>query len=247
MNTDTALVTGAGGGLGRAIAQALFAAGFKVAVADIDAAAAQEVSAALDETGKRAIAIVLDVRDKTQWNAAIETTVAQLGSLEVLVNNAARTVIRPLMEIPPEEFDDVIAVNLRGCFLGSQVAGTYFRVHGYGRIINLASLAGQNGGTATGGHYAASKGGILSLTKAFARELAGDGITVNAIAPGPLDLPVVYQAVGEDRIDAFRNAIPVRQLGDPAFVASLIALLASRQANFATGATFDVNGGLYLR
>ena len=165
----------------------------------------------------------------------------------MLVNNAAVTVARPVMEISPEEFDEVIAVNLRGTFLGCQVFGAYFRDAGHGRIVNMASLAGQNGGTATGAHYAASKGGIVTLTKVFARDLGKAGVTVNAIAPGPLDLPIVHKTVPAERFAEFKANIPVGDIGDPAFVAQLVLQLASPESGFVSGATWDVNGGLFMR
>ncbi len=157
------------------------------------------------------------------------------------------TAAKPVLDITPEEFDAVTAVNLRGTFVGSQVFGRFFKERGYGRIVNLASLAGQNGGTATGAHYAASKGGILTLTKVFARDLAPFGITVNAIAPGPLDTPMVHQTVPADRMTQFLANVPVGALGEPAFIGATVALLVGRAAAFITGATIDINGGLYMR
>jgi 3-oxoacyl-[acyl-carrier protein] reductase len=122
-----------------------------------------------------------------------------------------------------------------------------FKSRGYGRIVNISSLAGQNGGTATGAHYAASKGAILTLTKVFARDLAAFGITVNAIAPGPLDTPVVHRTVPADRMAQLLAGVPVGALGDPTFVANMAARLCARDAGFVTGATWDINGGLYMR
>ena len=247
MTGQVAVVTGAGGGLGTAIALGLHEAGYRVAVADINLAAAEMVAARLDCSGETAVALGLDVREKASFTSALDLLCARWGSVAVLVNNAAVTEIKPIMEITADEFDAVLAVNLRGTFVGCQVFGSYFRTQGYGRIINLASLAAQNGGTATGAHYAASKGGILTLTKAFARELAASGVTVNAIAPGPLDLPIVYQAVPADRMADYLKMIPVGGLGDPAFIASMVVQFASPGAGFTTGATWDANGGLYLR
>ncbi len=186
----------------------------------------------------------LDVREKAEWTRALGEVLALWGSAHVLVNNAAMTVARPVMEIDPDEFDAVMAVNVRGTFLGCQVFGAHFRDQGHGRIVNLASLAGQNGGTATGAHYAASKGAITTLTKVFARDLAAGGVTVNAIAPGPLDTPMVHRTVPPERMAALRAGIPVGGIGDPRFVAALVVQLASAEAGFATGATWDVNGGL---
>ncbi|WP_322516028.1 SDR family NAD(P)-dependent oxidoreductase [Rhodopseudomonas palustris] len=242
-----ALVTGGGGGLGEIIAGALHGAGYRVAVADIDEAAARTVASRLDPGGASAIALKLDVRAKSDFDAALAALLARWGGAHVLVNNAAVTVARPVMEISPEEFDAVIAVNLRGTFLGCQVFGAYFRDAGHGRIVNMASLAGQNGGTATGAHYAASKGGIVTLTKVFARDLGKSGVTVNAIAPGPLDLPIVHKTVPAERFAEFKANIPVGDIGDPKFVAQLVLQLASPESGFVSGATWDVNGGLFMR
>ncbi len=241
---SAALVTGGAQGLGAAIVRALHAAGHKVAIGDIDMDAA---TALADELGDGAMALRLDVREQASFEEALAAMVAAWGSAEILVNNAVMTVARPVLEISPEEFDAVIAVNLRGTFIGSQVFGRHFRDRNHGRIVNIASLAGQNGGTATGAHYAASKGGIITLTKVFARDLAPFGITVNAIAPGPLDLPSVRALVPADRLDGLVAGIPAGSLGDPAFVAAMAVQLASPAAGFTTGATWDVNGGLFMR
>lgn len=244
---DVALVTGGAQGLGASLVRELHAAGLRVAIGDIDLAAAHALSAEIDPTGERVIAIALDVRDKISFEQALSVLLERWGSVEILVNNAASTAARPLFDITPEEFDAVIAVNLRGTFLGSQVFGRYFKQTGYGRIINLASLAGQNGGTATGAHYAASKGAIITLTKVFARDLAPFGVTANAIAPGPLDTPMVHRTVPVERMPQLLAGIPVGQLGDPAFIGALVLVLAARSASSLTGATIDVNGGLYMR
>nr|WP_236551305.1 SDR family oxidoreductase [Halomonas tianxiuensis] len=169
-----------------------------------------------------------------------------LGAVEVLVNNAARTAVQGLLEIDPADFNAVLATNAGGTFAGSQIFGRHFKARGYGRIVNLASLAGQNGGTATGAHYAASKGAILTLTKIFARDLAPFGVTCNAIAPGPMDTPMVRSVLGGNLAQAIAN-IPVGSLGDPCFVAELVVLLASPRAAFVNGACWDVNGGIYMR
>jgi len=226
-----AVVTGGGNGVGMSIATALHGGAYRVMIADIDEAAAQR----------------LDVREKAQFEAALAAATARFGSVHVLVNNAAMTVARPLMEISPEEFDAVMAVNVRGTFLGCQVFGSYFRDRGHGRLINMASLAGQNGGSATGAHYAASKGGIVTLTKVFARDLGPSGVTCNAIAPGPIDSPMVHRTLSPERLAGLKTMIPVGDIGDPAFIGQMVLLLASPAAAFANGATWDVNGGLYLR
>lgn len=242
-----AIVTGAASGLGKCIGRALHAAGYRVAFSDRDAHAAASVAAEFDPSGETTMGLALDVVSKADFEAAVQRIVARWGTLHVAVNNAAITLTTPVMQISPEEFEDVLRINLRGTFLGCQVFGAAMRSIGHGRLINVASLAGQNGGTASGAHYASSKAGILTLTKIFARELAGDGVTVNAIAPGPLELPSVRAAVPPEKLSRLVEMIPVRHLGDPDFVASLVVHLASPEAGFATGAAWDVNGGIFMR
>lgn len=245
--TQVALVTGAAQGLGNSIAQALFEAGYAVVITDLSQAAAEAAARDLDASGERVQALKLDVGQRADFEAALAAVLERWGALHVVVNNAAMTKTTPVMQISPEEFDQVTAINQRGTFVGCQVFGAYLASAGYGRIINMASLAGQNGGTATGAHYAASKGAIVTLTKIFAKELAAAGVTVNAIAPGPIDSPAVHAAVPAERLAKIVDNIPVKKLGDAAFLGKLIVLLAGEDAYFTTGATWDVNGGLFMR
>jgi 3-oxoacyl-[acyl-carrier protein] reductase len=245
--SDVALVTGAAAGLGAVIARAFHAAGYRTGFADLDGAGAKAAAQAVDPSGATALGITLDVREQEDFEAARDELVARWGSFEILVNNAATQLATPLFDISPAEFNAVMMTNVSGTFIGSQVCGRYFQTRGYGRIVNLASLAGQNGGTATGAHYAASKGAIVTLTKVFARDLAPFGVTVNAVAPGPLDLPSVHRLVPAERLGPLIAAIPVKALGDPAFIADIVVRFAARDAGFATGATWDINGGLFMR
>lgn len=243
-----AVITGAAQGLGLHIARALAEAGHRVVLADRNLEAATAAAHTLDPTGERALALALDVRHKADFEAALAEVQQRWGTVAVLVNNAAVTPTTPVMQITPDEFEDVVRINLRGTFLGCQVFGAAMASAGHGRIINIASLAAQNGGTASGAHYAASKAGILTLTKIFARELASKGVTVNAVAPGPLDLPSVRAAVPPERLNQIIDQmIPVKQLGDPDFIAAAVVLLASPQASSATGTCWDVNGGIFMR
>lgn len=244
---QVALVTGAAQGLGQRFCAQLLAAGFDVVVSDRDLALAEAAAQALQGAGGRTLAVKLDVGSKADFEQALAQVLEHFGALHVVINNAAVTKTTPLMQITPDEFDAVVGLNLRSVFLGCQVLGAHMVEAGYGRIINMASLAGQNGGTATGAHYAASKGAILTLTKIFAKEFASRGVTVNAIAPGPIDSPAVRAAVPAERMEGLLAAIPVQQLGDADFLGQLIVQLARPEAYFTTGATWDVNGGLFMR
>lgn len=243
-----ALVTGAAQGLGKAIAAALHRAGFAVVVTDVRAEAAAEAAREIAPDGQRIAAFGLDVTDKGSFQAGLAQALNAFGRVDVLVNNAAMTPTTPVMDITPEEFDLVTAINQRGTFFGCQVFGAHFAAQGYGRIVNMASLAGQNGGTASGAHYASSKGAILTMTKIFARALAPSGVTVNAVAPGPMDLPSVRAAVPAEKLaQIIDTMIPVKALGDADFVADIVTKLAGRDAGFVTGAAWDINGGIFMR
>lgn len=244
---QTAVVTGGARGFGATVCRALHRDGFRVIITDVDPGKdAAALASELDLSGKTAMTATLDVSDPENWQTVLNECVERYGSVEVLVNNAARTEVQPVLEIDPAAFNDVMATNAGGTFAGCQAFGRHFKDRGYGRIVNLASLAGQNGGTATGAHYAASKGAILTLTKIFARDLAPFGITCNAIAPGPMDTPMVHSVLGENLDKALTN-IPVGSLGDPDFVADMVAMLCAPRSGFVTGACWDVNGGIYMR
>ncbi|WP_028628785.1 SDR family NAD(P)-dependent oxidoreductase [Metapseudomonas resinovorans] len=245
--SQVALVTGAAQGLGLAIASRLFAAGYAVVITDLSLERAHAAADRLDPSGERSLALKLDVASKADFESALAATLERFGALHVVVNNAAMTMTTPVMQISPEEFDRVLSLNTRSVFVGCQVFGAHMAAAGYGRIVNMASLAGQNGGTATGAHYAASKGAIVTLTKIFAKELAANGVTVNAIAPGPIESPAVRAAVPAERMEGLLANIPVKRLGDADFLGDLVVQLARPEAYFTTGATWDVNGGLFMR
>ena len=247
MSKRVVLVTGAARGLGAVVAREFHRAGYLVGLADIAFDEAQDGARELDASGDTACAIRLDVTSKADFAAGLDTLVQRWGGVDVLVNNAGASKVVPVMEITAEQFDQVNDVNLRSVLFGCQVFGQYFADRGEGRIINVASLAGQNGGSATGAHYAAAKGGAITLTKVFARDLAARGVTVNAISPGPLDLPIVHESVPADKLKAVIAGIPVGRLGSAQYVADIAVLLASPDAYFANGACWDVKGGLYMR
>jgi 3-oxoacyl-[acyl-carrier protein] reductase len=237
-----AIVTGAAQGLGEAIARALAGKGMHVVLADVALPRAHTVAEDLPD----ARAAEVDVRDRDGLRELIQTVHSERGAIDVLVNNAALTPLTRVWDIEPQEWDDVLAVNLRGVLFGCQLAGPLMREQGYGRIINLASLAGQQGGLVAGAHYAASKAGIIVLTKIFARELAAAGVTVNAVAPAAIDGPMM-SALGPERVRQVAASIPVARVGDPHEVGALVAFLCSEAAGYITGATVDINGGLSMR
>lgn len=240
----TALVTGAGRGLGEAIARGLHAGGARVALADIDEEAVRLLATGLG--GRDVIAVSVDVRSKESFGSALQTTADEFGQVDVLVNNAAITLSRPVWEIDQEEWDDVLAVNLRSVLFGCQLAGAVMRTNGWGRIINLSSLAGQQGGLIAGAHYAASKAGILVLTKIFAQELAPFGVTVNALAPAAIRGQMM-DAMPQEKVETLASSIPVGRVGQPEEVAAAAVYLASDAAGYVTGATLDINGGRFMR
>lgn len=239
-----AFVTGAGQGLGRAIADALSAAGHSVCYGDIDGDKAAEAARTAPRT---AIGVALDVRDKTSIAAAAKVAEDTFGRVSILVNNAARTVARPFFELEAEEWDDVLSVNLRGVLLTSQVFVPDMLEAGWGRVINLSSLAGQRGGPQVqGAHYASSKAGIIGLTRYMAHEFAPKGVTVNCIAPGPI-LTEATALAPPDKLAMVASAVPVGRIGEASEVGDLATYLASDSAGFLTGTTTDINGGLQMR
>lgn len=241
-----ALVTGGGSGIGRSIAQLFALNGAKVSVVDIDELAILKVTSAIETVGGRALAVKCDVTDPAQVKKAVNATIEKFKGLHILVNNAGICPLRPFEEISLEEWDKVLAVNLTGPFLLSQAALPYLRkAESKGRIINMGSLAGQIGGIAVGAHYSVSKGGIMVLTKQLAKLLATDRVTVNSISPGTTDTALTQSWPEEIRMSLVKK-IPLGRLGKPEDIANLALFLASDAAEYITGATINVNGGLFI-
>ncbi len=238
----TALVTGAGRGLGRAISRQMAGLGARVVLGDVDDAALAETARLIADQGGQAVICTFDVADGQAVRAAFE----QAGPVQVLVNNAGICPLTPPEEITEAEWDRVLAVNLKGAFLCIQAALPGLRAAGWGRVINIASLAGQMGGIAVGVHYAASKAGLLGLTKSFARLLAPYGVTVNAIAPATLDTDLTAAWPEEIKRD-LKARMGLGRFIRPEEVAEAVAFLCSPAADAITGATIDVNAGLLMR
>jgi 3-oxoacyl-[acyl-carrier protein] reductase len=234
----TAIVTGAARGIGEAIARRLHADGYRVTLTDLDGDGVRRVAGELG-----AEAFEHDVRELESW----ERLLAGLdGTLYALVNNAARTEFRSFWDVDVDEWDDVLATNLRGTYLGCRVVGAALREGGAGRIVNLASDAAFAASGGSGPHYAASKAGVVAVTRRAATELAPHGVTVNAVAPAAIDGPLAREVL-RDRLEEKLGSIPVGRLGRPEEVAALVSFLLSDDAGYITGATLDANGGVVMR
>jgi 3-oxoacyl-[acyl-carrier protein] reductase len=234
-----ALVTGGGRGIGRAIAMALARAGCDVAVNyrerknDAESAVRE-----IQESGRRCAAIGADVSRGSEVKRLVAEVEQQLGPIDILVNNAGKILIQSIESIREEDWNDLIAVNLTSCFLMTQAVLPGMRVRRWGRVVNLSSVAAQ-AGSIVGVHYAAAKAGMLGLTRSYARVLAKEGITVNAIAPAL----VATEMVASNPV-AKPDMIPIGRFGEIEEVADVAVMLAAN--GYITGQTINVNGGLYL-
>lgn len=241
----TVLVTGSGRGVGAEIAKLFYQSGANVVISDVNSESAAATAAALDESRQRLMWIPLDVREKSSFETALSTIAQRWTKVDIVVNNAGYAKRTLVQEISPEEFDEIVAVNMRSVFLSCQVFGPHMRQNGYGRIINITSLAGQNGGTVASAHYAAAKAGATMLTKYFAQDLAESGVTVNAISPGPIG--TAKGRLSAEQIKMIEGRVPIGRFMEASEIACATALLASDQGGFFVGATLDMNGGLFMR
>jgi 3-oxoacyl-[acyl-carrier protein] reductase len=241
----TAFITGAASGIGRAIAETFAENGAKVAIADVDLEAANRVAGEIRAAGGEAIAVQADVSSPESVAAALDAAVKTFGGIDILVNNAGICPMRAFEEIPLDEWNRVLAVNLTGAFICAQAATPYLKKSGRGRIINIGSVAGRIGGISVSAHYSVSKAGVMCLTKVLAKALAGHGITANSISPGTIETALTADWTPETK-ENLRQQAPLRRLGRPEEVAAAALYLASDGASYVTGATLDVNGGIVM-
>jgi len=238
-----AVVTGAGSGIGRAIALQLAKDGAALSVWDLNRAGAEETVAMIEKAGGRAIVCAMDASAEEDIAEAVARTRAELGPVTILVNNAAITGFCAFQEIAVEMWDRMIQVNLRGPFLCTRAVLPDMLAAGWGRIVNISSSSAQAGAKGMA-HYAASKGGVIGFTKGLAIELAARGITVNNIPPGFVDTPMLRGSPLD--IEAAAAASPMKRPGKPEDIAAACSYLVSEAANYVTGHTLSVNGGRYL-
>lgn len=238
------MVTGAGSGIGRAIAIALAEAGARVAVCDLFGERAGAVVEEIKSLGREAKAYSVDVADFGQVTRTGEEIEQTFNGLHILVNNAGITRDNLLLRMSEDDFDRVIAVNLKGAFNWTKAAGRGMIKRGWGRIINISSVIGQMG-NAGQANYAAAKAGLLGFTKSVARELAGKAITVNAVAPGFITTPMT-EKLDEKTKALYLQTIPLKRAGTPEDVAAVCLFLASDEASYITGQIIRVDGGMLM-
>ncbi|MEO8298181.1 MAG: SDR family NAD(P)-dependent oxidoreductase [Burkholderiales bacterium] len=249
-NGRVALVTGAGGGIGLAIAQQLAAAGFATVMAGRSANVLEQSAALADEAKAVVLGRLCDVAHEDQIEALMRELDERFGRCDVLVNNAG---IHPkrnggkftIEAMTTTQWNEVLAVNLTSCFVFSRAALPLMRRHRWGRIINIGSRGGRTASPAASAHYAATKAGMIGFTRILALEGAPDHITANVVAPGPVLSGMTAQSTPEMRA-TLAKSVPLGRYGDPHEVASIVTFLASEGSSFTTGAVIDVNGGSFM-
>ena len=247
MNTGiqgkVALVTGAGQGIGRATALALAAEGAHICVCDINEESGLQTTEDIKKMGVSAMFVKADISNAAAVKAMFASVRETLGLVEILVNNAGISPHCPFDEIQPELFEKVMQINLLGTFLCSQQAFFHMKEAGWGRIVNMASMAALFGAATAGVPYASTKGGIVAMTKTLARNLGQYNVTVNCVVPGRIRTSLTAYTAPEVT-ESFNKRIPLGRMGEPEEVASVIAFLVSKPASYVSGACVDILGGL---
>lgn len=238
-----AIVTGGARGIGRAISITLADRGANVVVADIDLNGARKVVAMMK--GRQNLCVETDISSETSVKQLYKLVMERFGKVDIVVNNAGIFRPTPVLDIDVAEWDAVMAVNLRGTFLMSREALKIMKAQKSGKIINIASMSGKTGGAVAGAHYAASKAGVICLTKSFAKQAALYKVNVNAITPGLIKSDLT-EAWGAKTNRSLADGVPLKEFGQPQDVAEAVAFLASDKARYIVGEILDVNGGILM-
>ena len=243
LDQKVAIVTGAGKGMGAAIARLFADNGAMVVLNDIAEESVRMVTEEINSAGGKAVYIIGDVTDEKDVRDTVGLAVKEFGSVHIMINNAGVLFPTPLEDISTEEYDLVVDVSMKGSFLYSREVAPTMKNQKWGRIINMSSSAGRSVSTLGGCHYTAAKAGMLGLTRSIARELAPFDITVNAVCPGLIDTEMVVKEVTPKRLKQYLDSFPIPRLGTPLEAAHTFLFLASEEAAYITGASIDINGG----
>jgi len=245
LENKTSIITGAAQGLGKAIALAFAAEGGNVIIADIDLEKADLVLKQIKANKGKGVAVKVDVSCSEDIDALIDSAIKEFSRIDIVVNNAGICPRTDFEQISEQEWDKVLAINLKSVFLLSQKVFPHMKSNRYGRIINIASGAGKIGGVQVGAHYSASKAAIICLTKTMALKGANFGINVNAVCPGVIGTEMTT-GISEEQIEKYKEMIPLGRVGSAQDVANMVLFLASEAAGYITGEIADVNGGLIM-
>ncbi len=243
-NGEVAIVTGSVQGIGLAIAEEFLKEGARVALFDINDEKGKVVENELSKNSEKAKYFHCDVSKVSEIDAAVNLVAKTFGTVNILVNNAGILHSTKVEDITEEEWDRMMAINLKSVFFMSQKVLPFFKQNGKGKIVNTSSLAGRMGGYATGLGYSATKAGIIGLTYGLARRVADLKVNVNAVAPGTTETDIL-KAFTPEKIQELRESVPIKRLGKPEDIANLVVFLASSKADFITGAVIDINGGMF--
>ncbi len=244
LDNKNAIVTGSARGIGKAIAVKLAEEGANVVIVDVNYEAAVETSEEIKKMGRKSFAMKVDVTKYDEVEAMIEKTKTEFGSVDILVNNAGITKDNLILKMTPEDFDLVIDINLKGVFNGIKAVFPVMMKQKSGKIINIASVIGLMGNVGQA-NYAASKGGVIALTKTAAKELAQRGVCVNAVAPGYIQTPMTDK-LPDNVKEEILKLVPMRRMGQPEDVAKAVLFLASPDSDYITGQTITVDGGMVM-
>ncbi len=242
LHNKTAIITGAGQGIGKATALLFAREGANVVLVDINETAALQAASELVKQGGRAVGVKTNVAVLTEAEAAVNMTIQTFGAVHILINNAGITRDATLAKMTEEQFDQVISVNLKGVFNMAKAASVPMVAAGYGRIVNTSSVVGLYGNFGQT-NYVATKSGVIGMTKVWARELGRKGVTVNAVAPGFIATDMIA-TVPEKILTSIKERTPLQRLGEPIDIANAYLFLASDDAAFVTGTVLSVDGGM---